>query len=55
MRNSKAIGIRVNEDTLELVKIRADRRGWTRNKWVNWAVLQGLRSHRAKKNGAVKC
>jgi len=47
--NSRAVGIRVKKDIIESIKIRAGRRGWTFNKWTNWAIVQGLRSHKAKK------
>ncbi len=45
MVESKAIGIRVRIDTLENVKKRALRKGWSFNKWMNWAIAQGLRKH----------
>jgi len=46
MEKSKAIGIRIN--TYEEIKKRADRKGWTFNKWVNYAIGLGLRSHKKK-------
>ena len=43
---TKAIGIRVQVLKLEEINRRASRRGITFNKWVNWAIVQGLRSHK---------
>ena len=48
MKESKAIGIRLRTEDLEEIKKRADRKGWSFNKWMNWAVGLGLRSHRKK-------
>ena len=48
MIESKAIGIRVRTDTLEEIKKRANRKGWSFNRWINWAIIQGLRSHKKK-------
>ena len=38
MGESKAIGIRLNSDRIEEIKKRATSRGWSFNKWINWAV-----------------
>ena len=48
---SKAIGVRINIDTLEGIKKRANRKGWSRNRWINYAVGLGLRSHKKKERG----
>jgi len=48
MEKSKAIGIRIKTDTLEGIRKRADRKGWTFNRWVNYAIGLGLRSHKKK-------
>ena len=46
--NTKAIGIRVPVILLEEINRRATWRGVTFNRWINWAVVQGLRSHKKK-------
>ena len=46
--DSKAIGVRVKTETIERVMERANRRGWTFNRWVNYAIELGLRSHKRK-------
>lgn len=43
--NTKAIGIRLETSTIEMVKKKAIRRGWSVNRWISWAVKQNLRSH----------
>ena len=44
-RNSRVIGVRLDNTIIEQVLHRAARRGWTYNRWMNWAVKQGLRKH----------
>jgi len=46
--NSKAIGVRVKTEVIGRVMQRANRKGWSFNKWVNYAVEQSLRSHSKK-------
>ena len=43
---SRAIGVRISIDNIEKINKRAARKGWTFNKWINWAVSLGLRSHK---------
>ena len=45
---SKAIGIRVETEKLKLIRQRAIKKGWSFNRWVNWATNLGLRSHKKK-------
>uniref|UniRef100_A0A6M3LEA2 Uncharacterized protein n=1 Tax=viral metagenome TaxID=1070528 RepID=A0A6M3LEA2_9ZZZZ len=44
-RNSRAIGVRIKNEVITAIEQRAKRRGWSFNKWMNWAVVQGLRKH----------
>jgi len=46
--NTKAIGIRIKTEVIDRVMQRANRKGWSFNKWVNWAISIGLRSHSKK-------
>ena len=46
VRDSRAIGVRIKNDDIATIEKRAKRRGWSFNKWMNWAVTAGLRSHR---------
>jgi predicted DNA binding CopG/RHH family protein len=48
MVESKARGIRLKSESIERIKERAQRRGWTFNRWINWAIAEGLRSHKRK-------
>ncbi len=52
MAESRAIGIRVSLDKIELINKRASRKGWTFNRWINWAIIQGLRSHKSRNDKA---
>ena len=47
-KNSTARGIRLSDKDYELIKYRADHKGWTFNRWINWAIKNGLRSHKRK-------
>lgn len=49
MKESMAKGIRLPLDMVKEIQRRADYKGWSFNRWVLWAVTQGLRSH--KKGG----
>lgn len=44
--NTRAKGIRLPEEIIELIQKRAAHKGWSFNKWINWAVRNGLRSHK---------
>ena len=46
--NSKAVGVRVKTEVIDRVMQRANRKGWTFNKWVNYALDQSLRPHRKR-------
>lgn len=48
MGNTKARGIRINTETEQLIEQRATHKGWSFNRWINWAITLGLRSHRKK-------
>ncbi len=50
-KDSRVIGVRLTNPLIERIMARATRKGWTFNRWMNWAVLQGLRSHRRKGDG----
>jgi predicted DNA binding CopG/RHH family protein len=45
VKGSKSIGVRLELGDIEVIKQRAARRGWSFNKWINWAVDNGLRKH----------
>ncbi len=51
-KDSSVKTVRVKNGTIAQIMNRADRRGWTFNKWMNWAILQGLRKH-TKKDGSL--
>ena len=53
MTKTRATGIRVSEESIDRIKKRASRKGWSFNRWINWAVSLGLRSHK-KKSGRSK-
>lgn len=46
MTETRARGIRIDIEDIDRIMKRARRRGISFNAWVNWAVKQGLRSHR---------
>jgi len=48
---TRAKGIRVKDELIGLIERRAARKGWTFNRWVNWAISQGLRPHVRKARG----
>ena len=45
---SSAKGVRLSSEDIQKIISRATRRGWSFNKWINWAVSVGLRSHKKK-------
>ncbi|KKL69475.1 hypothetical protein LCGC14_2114570 [marine sediment metagenome] len=45
-KDSRVIGVRIKESLIEQIKRRANRKGWTVNRWMNWAIQEGLRSHK---------
>ena len=47
-KDSKAIGVRVTIDDYERIMKKATRKGWTFNRWMNYAIKEGLRSHQGK-------
>ena len=47
---SRAIGVRIKTQVLTEIQKRAERKGWSFNKWMNWAANLGLRSHAKKAN-----
>ncbi len=47
-RDSRAIGVRIKNEDISAIEQRANRRGWTFNKWMNWAIRIGLRSHKGR-------
>ena len=48
MAETRAIGIRIKIEDIAKIKERAQRKGYTFNQWMNWAIRQGLRSHKGK-------
>jgi len=46
--STKAIGIRVPVILLDKINERAACRDISFNKWVNWALAQGIRSYKKK-------
>lgn len=51
---SRAIGVRISNDNISKINERAARKKWSFNKWINWAVSLGLRSHKKGENGDAK-
>ena len=47
-KDSKVRGVRVLNQDYEQIMERANRKKWTFNRWMNWAIEQGLRSHLKK-------
>jgi len=47
-KDSRVIGVRIKDETIAKIIERASRKGWTFNRWMNWAIIQGLRSHKRK-------
>ena len=50
-KNTQLKTVRIPDDIADWIKQRAKRRGWSVNKWLNWAVRQALRSHSKKSKG----
>ena len=44
-KNSRVRGVRLLDKDYDLIMLRANRRGWTFNRWMNWAISIGLRKH----------
>ena len=47
-RDSRVRGVRIKNETIDLIEERATRKHWTFNKWMNWAIQLGIRPHRSK-------
>lgn len=47
-KDTKVRGVRIKNDTISAIEQRANRRGWTFNRWMNWAIGIGLRVIRGK-------
>ena len=47
-KDSRVIGVRIKNQTITAIEQRANRKGWTFNKWMNWAISIGLRKHTKK-------
>ena len=47
-KNSRVRGVRVLDQDYEKIIGRANRKGWTYNRWMNYAVQVALRSHKPK-------
>ena len=45
---SVARGVRLSDEDIARINKRAARKGWSFNRWINWAVGVGLRSHKKK-------
>jgi len=48
-KNTTVKTVRIPDDIADWINQRAKRRGWSINKWLNWAIRLGLRSHGGKK------
>ena len=44
-KNSRVRGVRLLDKNYELIMERANRKGLTFNRWMNWAISIGLRKH----------
>ena len=44
-KDSNILSVRLRNSVIREVQARAGRRGWTKHKWLEWAVTQGLRKH----------
>jgi len=49
-RNSTAIGVRIDNEVITQIKQRISKKGISFNRWVNWSIENGLRSHKGKTN-----
>jgi len=49
-KDSTVRGVRIKNDAISAIEQRAKRRKWTFNRWMNWAISVGLRSHRGIEN-----
>ena len=49
-KDSKVRGVRISNQLIAAIEQRANRKGWSFNRWMNWAIRQGLRSHKGKEN-----
>jgi len=47
-RDTEIVAIRIKKKLLAQVAQRVTNKKVSRNSWVNWAVTQGLRSHKRK-------
>ncbi len=47
-KESRAIGVRIPDKDYERIMEKATRKGWTFNRWMNWAISLGLRKHDKK-------
>jgi len=43
---SRVRGVRLLDKDYDLIMERANRKRWTFNRWMNWAISTGLRSHK---------
>jgi len=48
-KDSTAIGVRIDNEVIAKIRQRANRHGWSFNRWMNWAVFNGLRSHKKER------
>ena len=48
LKNSTVISVRIKNETASEINRRIKRRGITKNKWLNWVVGLGLRTHKKK-------
>ena len=47
-KDTEILTARVKKPLVEILNQRAKRRGITINGWLNWAIRQGIRSHKRK-------
>jgi len=47
-KNTTILAARVPDDTVAEINQRLIKRGMSLNRWLNWAILNALRSHKKK-------
>ena len=47
-KDSRVTGIRISNKDYDKAMERARAKGWKFNRWVNWAIGLGLRTHKKK-------
>ena len=47
-KNTTVITARVPNHVIEAMREKCDKKGWTPNRFINWALTLGIRSHKKK-------